>query len=164
MEIKRTILVIEDQPNWQREMTRILEDGGFNVHVAAVYEEAVEAIETGHFELAVVDMSLIQGDAEDRKGAKIMEQLAKDEFRLPVICISGYLKPSEVGDLMREGLTDWFFDKNEELDEERFLNAVTDSISRTAEETQARWKQIQERLMDLFLTDIHESRPEGGES
>ena len=65
---------------------------------------------------------------------------------------------------MREGLTDWFFDKNEELDEEKFLNAVTDSISRTAEETQARWKQIQERLMDLFLTDIHESRPEGGES
>lgn len=133
------VLVIEDEPNWQHYLKRILERRGYTVKSAATTEEALEAFRAASSKVAVVDISLIKGDAYDRQGRALIEQA-----RIPVVCVSGILPGHEVGQLLMETDAKWFFDKKEiESKEEQFLDAVEMALLDSKETISARWRQIE---------------------
>jgi CheY-like chemotaxis protein len=140
------ILVIEDEPQWQRELRRILEAGGLKVSIAGSYPEAIHAFKQATAKVAVIDVSLIKGDPFDRQGKELMK-VAK----IPVVCISGYLEPAEAGDVVAQQQAAWFFDKGEWLEkpkefEQKFIQAVKSSLVRSEAEIHERWREIERRL------------------
>ena len=140
---KDEILLIEDEPGWQRELQRILKQAGYEVRIVDNYPDAVAALNERTAKVAVIDVSLVRGKGDDRQGIKIME-----EARIPVVCVSGYLgteDPDEVGELLQEGLADWFFGKKT-FNEEKFLEAVGRSLVKSKAEISKRWRIIERRL------------------
>ncbi len=143
METKAEVLLIEDERAWQRELTRILEEGGYAVRLVDNYADAREALRTHHPTVAVVDVSLIPGDAYDRQGLQFMS-----EAGIPVVCVSGYLGKDEVEGLIREGRAEWFFAKQTFAGrEQRFLDAVGYSAVLARHEISERWHTIEHRVI-----------------
>ncbi len=143
METKAEVLLIEDERAWQRELTRILEEGGYAVRIVDNYADAREMLRTYHPMVAVVDVSLIPGDAYDRQGLQFM-----NEAGIPVVCVSGYLGKDEVEALIREGRTEWFFAKQTFAGrEQNFLDAVGYSAVLAQHEISERWRTIEHRVL-----------------
>ena len=119
------VLVVEDAPNWQREFKRILENAGLKVFLAVSTLEVLEALlKHGVPSAIVIDMSLIGGNHEDRKGLEIMERIRG----IPVVGVSAYLHPTETESLQKRKLARAFFDKNT-FEEDAFVEAVQESVS-----------------------------------
>ncbi len=136
---KAEILLIEDDLGWQRELKMSLEVAGYEVSVFATYDSAVNALEQHSAKAAVVDVSLIPNDASDRQGLLIMKKA-----HIPIVCVSGYLKPGEVGKLFHKELAGWFFDKETLWDEEAdFLEAVAGAVAKYESESRKKWKKIE---------------------
>lgn len=122
----RSVLVVEDAPNWQRELKRILEKAGYTVFVAASSADVIRVLlEAGIPSLTVIDISLTLGDPGDRKGWEIMQRINNI---MPVVCVSGYLQPTEVKQLYGQELAERFFHKKE-FDEKHFLKEVEELTS-----------------------------------
>ncbi|GIV58417.1 MAG: response regulator [Bacteroidetes bacterium] len=139
---KETILLVEDERAWQREVRRILEEAGYAVLLADTYEEALRLVQAHPVRAAVVDVSLIPGDAYDRQGLALMA-----EAGLPVVCLSGYLSDEEVKALLKDGNAEWFFAKQTFAGkEQRFLDAVAYALDVGDQEIGDRWHTIERRL------------------
>jgi DNA-binding NtrC family response regulator len=139
----RDVIVIEDEEPWKGQLERWLREAGYNVRLACNQEEALAELNTGMIGVAIVDMSLVPRDREDRKGWKVAEEYAK--ATVPVVVISAYLSKREVGILHREGITDWYFDKND-FDKEEFLQAVDGAFILNEKAIKFRWHQIEKRF------------------
>ena len=136
------VLVIEDEPQWQRELERTLRAGGYLVRIASTYSEAIVALKEGTAKVAVVDMSLIPGDAHDRQGQEIAEVA-----RVPVVYVSGYLKEDELEKLKDEDIIDWYFRKKTfSKRKEKFMEAVADALLKRKEQIHAQWMAIERNL------------------
>lgn len=140
--LQQEVLVIEDEEQWQRELRRLLERVGYEVISARTFIEATEALKRHTAKVAVVDMSLISGDAKDRQGI----QLAKGST-IPVVCISGYLTDEEADKLNAEGISPWYFHKKEfKGKKEAFLQAVSDALTRSQKEIHRKWRIVEHRI------------------
>ncbi len=140
---REDILLIEDEPRWQRELRRILEEGGYQVHVVDSYAGAVELLKQRTARVAVVDVSLEPGDAYDRQGLQVMA-----EAGIPVVCVSGYLTDEEVADVLRTGEAEWFFAKQSFAGkEDTFLDAVGYALVVSEKETRDRWRALRNRVL-----------------
>ncbi|GIV58988.1 response regulator [Rhodocaloribacter litoris] len=143
MQQKEEVLLVEDERAWQRELKRILEEGGYAVRVVDNYEDAVRVLKEHAVKVAVVDVSLNPGDAYDRQGLAVMA-----EAGLPVVCVSGYLGEEEVKALLRDGKAEWFFAKQSFAGKEkRFLDAVGYSLVVARHEISERWRIIEHHLL-----------------
>jgi len=73
-EIRKKILVVDDDKSILRTFTRILQKSGYEIYVAETGKEAVEKAENNHFDLALVDIRLPDMDGTDLL-AKLKKQL-----------------------------------------------------------------------------------------
>ncbi len=138
---KQEVLVIEDEAQWQRELKLIIEQEGYEVIIATKFSEAIEVLKRRTVKIAVVDMSLTLGDAEDRQGLRLAKEAA-----IPVICISGYLTDEEAKKLKDQGISPWFFHKKEFKDKKtEFVRAVADAVTQSHEEIRRKWNILEHR-------------------
>ncbi len=86
----QSILVIEDDPNWQHIYSEIISDAGFEPQVVTSYGEALVALANRHYALAIVDMSLSEMDYANRDGLRVLRQIAAGPEPLPAIVVTGY--------------------------------------------------------------------------
>lgn len=127
------VLIVEDDPGWQRELRIILEEKGYRVRVAGTYSEALAVITNGIVKVAVVDLSLISENKKDRQGLELMKAI-----RIPVVVVSGVMWSGEGEKLLSDGLVrEYFSKKNLNLQVEAFLAQVGESMRRFDLETQA---------------------------
>ena len=80
-----TILVVEDESDIVRMMTRILEEAGYGVMSAPSQERAMDALRTAHIDLAIIDR-----DLPDGQGVDLTEQIraGSSSRRLPIVTMT----------------------------------------------------------------------------
>jgi len=88
---KCSILVVEDDLSWQMNYEEILEEKGYLVEVAASKEEAVRKVRGRIFDLAIVDLRLVDEDPKNRDGIEVIKLMQDLKAPTRVIVKSGYL-------------------------------------------------------------------------
>ncbi len=124
------ILVVEDEPNWQRRLKRLLEEINCTVTIAGNYEEAETQLAQNHFDLITIDLNLDKS-IQYADGLELLMQIRKTFGpQFPTIVISG------TGDMedQRRAFRDYkVFDfiEKAKLDLEEFRITVTEAIGGT---------------------------------
>jgi DNA-binding NtrC family response regulator len=85
------ILIVDDQENWREVMRSLLIDGGYGVDTAASVSEAWELLNTKRFDIAILDVRLVDRNPYDVQGVELLEQM-KERLgeRFPVVIMTGY--------------------------------------------------------------------------
>ncbi|MFN8457442.1 MAG: response regulator transcription factor [Anaerolineae bacterium] len=84
------VLVVEDNPGWQKLFSEIIQDAGYEPCLAASYAEALSTLAEPGFALAVIDVSLSEQLAENRDGVAVLRKIAALPHKLPAIIVTGY--------------------------------------------------------------------------
>ena len=84
------ILVVDDQDNWRAALTSLLSKEGYTIKAVAHFEEAVEEISRGTFDIVILDVRLVDTDVFNVQGLELL-RLAKAQEAAPgVIILTGY--------------------------------------------------------------------------
>ena len=79
------ILVVDDEANIRLLYSEELSEEGYDVVTAASTPEAVEKLEAGQFDLAVLDIKL-----KNESGIDLLQKLVKERHEMPVILCSAF--------------------------------------------------------------------------
>jgi DNA-binding NtrC family response regulator len=91
MEHRHSVLVVEDDPSWQMNYEEILEEEGYLVELAANKEEAAHKLRERTFDVAIVDLRLVDDDPRNRDGAEVVKLMHDLKVPTRAIVKSGYL-------------------------------------------------------------------------
>ena len=85
-DVKKTILIIDDEPDTRTYFTSILEDNGYNTITAINGEEGLSTIKEAHPDLITLDISM-----PEKSGIKLYREIKENEAskNIPVIIITG---------------------------------------------------------------------------
>ncbi|NJN99565.1 MAG: response regulator transcription factor [Anaerolineales bacterium] len=119
----QAVLVIEDDPNWQRIYSEIITDAGFEAQIVTTYGEALTALANRHYALAIVDMSLSEADYANRDGLRVLRQIAGSAEPLPAIVVTGYATVNLAVETLVELKAVHFFRKDE-FDRRKFRQTL----------------------------------------
>ncbi|MDW8064604.1 MAG: response regulator [Anaerolineae bacterium] len=90
LSIGKRVLVVEDDPAWQKLITEVFEDLGLAVDRAADARAALGMLRERTYSLAVVDISLDPKDHRNRSGFQVLDALAAHQPPIPAIALTGY--------------------------------------------------------------------------
>lgn len=79
------ILVVDDEANICVLYSEELAEEGYEVVTASTTAEAVERLQEGHFDLAVLDIKL-----KNESGIDLLQKLVKERHDMPVILCSAF--------------------------------------------------------------------------
>ncbi|MGD0586086.1 MAG: response regulator [Oryzomonas sp.] len=79
------LLVVDDEANIRLLYAEELADEGYDVITAAGTAEAVEKLQEGVFDLAVLDIKL-----KNESGIELLQKLVKERHEMPVILCSAF--------------------------------------------------------------------------
>ena len=79
------LLVVDDEANIRLLYAEELKDEGYEVVTAANSAEALEKLEEGLFDLAVLDIKL-----KNESGIELLQKLVKERHNMPVILCSAF--------------------------------------------------------------------------
>ena len=85
VDVPRSILVVDDDPNIVQTLKLILEGSGYSVDSAPNAMEALRKAKRLHFDLVIVDMNL-----PDTLGDELVQRLYEMNDKIKVIMITGY--------------------------------------------------------------------------
>lgn len=119
----QAILVIEDDPNWQNIFSEIIADAGFESKVVMNYRDALAALTTQNYALAVVDMSLSELNYDNRDGLRVLRQIAASPEPLPAVVVTGYATVNLAIETLVELNAINFFRKDE-FDRRKFFQTI----------------------------------------
>lgn len=124
-------LVIEDDPDWQEKLAKVLRDEGCEVDIAGTYGEAIDKLSENSYQLATVDINLKDTDASDQRGIVWADMKRRLNQPVPIIFISGYAdRNPEMYKAAFEQKAEYFIDKGH-LDPVQLRRRVRDILSRT---------------------------------
>lgn len=125
------ILILEDDPIWQQNVAEALQPIAAAIHAAATLAEAETLLQTCYVNVAVVDWSLVMGDAQDDQGAQFMQAIRNahltDTVRLVVL--SAYPSHERLRAGFREFNVVDFLEKRS-FDADALLHTVLDALAR----------------------------------
>jgi ActR/RegA family two-component response regulator len=81
------ILIVEDDPLWQKTLLHVLEPQAAYVTTAASLPEAFCLLGQRYFNVAIVDLSLKPGDPKDEQGMAFLQHLQEQHLAETVRCI-----------------------------------------------------------------------------
>ena len=87
---KQVVLILEDDPTWQKILQELITDLDFKPVVTASYEAAIAELPKRLYALAVVDISLVWNDHADRGGVAVLKEISQLTRRLPTIVVTDY--------------------------------------------------------------------------
>lgn len=108
---KYTILVVEDDIQWQGIIEETLTDEGYYVRIAGTYDEARESLDSEQIDLLVLDLSLA-GPSPILDGPRLLRRLRKSGVDVPCIIVSGVGTVPLVRQAFIEFAVKDFFEKN----------------------------------------------------
>ena len=79
------LLVVDDEANIRMLYADELKDEGYEVVTAANITEATEKLQSGAFDLAVLDIKL-----KNENGIELLQKLVKERHEMPVILCSAF--------------------------------------------------------------------------
>lgn len=88
---KGKILVVDDQQGWRELLEDILtENDEYYVQTAGNLNEAIELLESRSFDLATIDMRLVDASPYNIDGMKVLEEAKKQQPLIKAIILTGY--------------------------------------------------------------------------
>ncbi|WP_299025967.1 response regulator [uncultured Thermanaerothrix sp.] len=119
-EKRESALVVDDDAGWRVLLGELLSEAGFRVQICGGLGEALSRLHRYHFDVAVVDLSLVEGK-DERRGGEILEEDEKlsgirllDHIHargIPTIVVSGLSSPRLIERLYAEGRIHTFLEK-----------------------------------------------------
>lgn len=100
------VLVVEDDPGWQKILAELLEESGQVVHMCSGFGEALGRLRREKYALAIIDLSLVEGSrnwnypaeqawqAPDFTGFRLLASTRA--AGIPTIVVSGVSSPEEI--------------------------------------------------------------------
>lgn len=88
---RNTVLVVEDDLSWRMLYQEILEDESYAVEVAGSKREAIAKLEERIFDVAIVDIRLVDSEPQNIDGIEFVNEVRAMRADTPVIVVSGYL-------------------------------------------------------------------------
>lgn len=85
-----SILIVEDDPNWQDIFREIVHDAGFSPVLVSSRSGAITALANHTFALAIVDISLSEPHYDDRGGVKVLQEIERASLEVPAVVVTGY--------------------------------------------------------------------------
>ena len=107
--IGKHVLVVDDVEDWQKTLSGLLKDEGYEVTAVGDRTSALEADRNISFDLAVIDVRLDESDEGNTAGLDLAREVKQMKKELPVVIITGYdvldtvahaLKPNEKGNAL----------------------------------------------------------------
>jgi CheY-like chemotaxis protein len=97
------ILVLEDDPVWQRIYEEIASDMGYTVHIADNAKDALTKLARRLCHLVIVDLSLVPDNPRNRDGMEVLNWIRlMNEGTQGLVC-TGYATPKDARDAFKEG-------------------------------------------------------------
>ncbi len=87
---QQSILIVEDDSNWQNIFSEIVTDSDFQAVIVATHQEALTVLANQTYALAIVDISLSELDHADRGGVEVLKAITNLSTKLPAIVVTGY--------------------------------------------------------------------------
>ncbi len=96
------VLVVENRPDWQHIVTRVLSSAGYFWRVSATAQEAVRALEQESFHLILLDLKLQSNDLPltSSEGWLLLDYLIESRPTSKVAILSGKACPGDVATLL----------------------------------------------------------------
>lgn len=85
------ILVVEDRADWQDILCLALSQQGYKTHSATSFKEALDALQSETFNLAVVDPVLDMQNRFNRDGLSVIQKIRETQAKIPIIILTGSL-------------------------------------------------------------------------
>ena len=97
------ILVVDDEEQIRAVLSRALDEiGGFSVEVAETAEEALQKLQNGVFDLALVDFKL-----PDMDGLRLITEIVKSKPKILTILLTGHSDIDTAMEAVRRGASDY---------------------------------------------------------
>jgi len=136
-------LVVDDDAGWRSLLSALLGEVGFRVQPCAGLGEALNRLRRTHFDLAVVDLSLIEpvstvretlpsGMNEELSGVRLLDHIYARG--IPAIVVSGLSSPRLIEALYQSGKIHAFIEK-QAFERRTFLEIIEEIRSRCRNET-----------------------------
>jgi DNA-binding NarL/FixJ family response regulator len=120
---KQTVLILEDDPAWQKILGELVEDLSYKPWVVSTLTEVQGALAARTYALAVVDISLSLAAHSDRGGVEALKIIKRLHRRLPTIVVTGHGTLDLVIETLGDLEADYFFRKDE-FDRSKFKAVV----------------------------------------
>jgi len=142
-EERTTIFIIDDDPSARRGLSRLVRAAGMSVES---YGSALEFLKRKHYDgygCILLDVKMPGLD-----GLELQEELAKADYSLPIIFISGHADVPEAARAMKKGAVDFL---TKPVDRDHLFKAINESLARDRENRRAHSDkaEVRERLSTL---------------
>ncbi len=143
VEKQRNAMVVDDDAGWRSLLGELLGEMGFRVQTCAGLGEALNRLRHSHFDLAVVDLSLIEpmnirrdtsqlGTDEELGGIRLLNHIYARG--IPAIVISGLSSPRLIEALYQGGKIHVFIEK-QAFERRAFMESVKEVLAQQGTET-----------------------------
>ena len=122
-----TVLVIEDDEQWQSVLKETLEDEGYNVITLADYRQGRQALNNYVFDFVILDLEL-DASAPMLDGERLLRQLYQRRPDTPCVIVSGQGDVNVVRNAFKEYRVADFIPKDQ-FDIPNFVQTVQDALS-----------------------------------
>jgi DNA-binding NtrC family response regulator len=99
---RASLLVVDDEPSVRKLLDSVLRRAGFEVHLAARAEEALELFQRTCPDAVLTDVVMPGMD-----GVQLLEALRRRDARVPVVLMTGFGAIDAAVDAMRRGASDY---------------------------------------------------------
>ncbi len=87
---RHNILVVDDMDSWRELVMTLLQDEGYTVFGANSFNQAKELLEQESFDLAILDMRLVDESIENVQGLAVLREAKKIQPSIKAIMYTGY--------------------------------------------------------------------------
>lgn len=131
------VLVVEDSPDWQQLLTRLIKDAGYEVVAVSNHQEAARQLDSQLFHVAIIAPRLVAEDYDDLSGLQVLKHISDSRQEIPnAIVLTSYGISQTVRTAFREYRAFDVIDKRQ-LDSRDFLEvlryAARDALSKISE-------------------------------
>jgi len=127
MASSRSILIVDDEPDWQNKLREYLQPKGYQVEAVGSYDEALGKVQKREVDLLVVDLRLGEEDADVAGGMTLLKDANDKEIPAVVVTAHGTLE--RIRQAYRDFSVESFFDKKT-LDSAKFREAVRNGLAK----------------------------------
>jgi DNA-binding NtrC family response regulator len=129
--VLKRILIVEDDPDWQKELSSILSEAGYQCEIAEDYATGLESLRGHCPSTLLLDLQLCKHNTnEEFLGWKLAKQAL--ESSVPIIIVTGHPSVSGARKAFRDYRVIDFLDK-EKLDREELERRVSEGVKASQE-------------------------------
>lgn len=127
------ILIVDDDVDWQENISITLTKAGYYTEVVATGKEALQKLKEKNFDLVILDLRIpysIDSEATMRIGMEILREISLTSSVIPVITVSafGSMEPQTVADSVVEGAS--LFIEKGKMNSELLKNRIEETLNK----------------------------------